>query len=219
MKFSIFNFQLSIVHNVRDSELPRGAGTAGEVTPIRAASAILLRGEPFEVLLMRRPERSSFVPGAWVFPGGALEDSDRLMAPGELETMRACAARELREETGIHTDPVSMVWTARWITPVGVPKRFDTYFFLARVAEGIEGKADETEAIELSWATPAEALRRHHDGTMSMVFPTIKTLEALAKFDSAEALLESRRGAVIPTTLPVIVTKDGQKAIVLPDEP
>ena len=39
------------------------------VTPLPAASAIVLRDEPFEVLMLRRHEKSSFVPNAWVFPG------------------------------------------------------------------------------------------------------------------------------------------------------
>jgi len=42
------------------------------LTPIPAASAIVLRDGPLEVLMMRRPARSSFVPDAWVFPGGAV---------------------------------------------------------------------------------------------------------------------------------------------------
>ncbi len=47
---------------------------AGEVlTPIPAASVIVLRDAPLEVLMLRRSEKSSFVPNAWVFPGGAIE--------------------------------------------------------------------------------------------------------------------------------------------------
>ena len=46
---------------------------AGPVlTPLPAASVIVLRDSPLEVLLLRRNEKSSFVPNAWVFPGGVV---------------------------------------------------------------------------------------------------------------------------------------------------
>src|SRR4051812_31084751 len=57
--------------NVPDKQLPRGAGSAGEVPIVPAASVILLRDDPFEVLMIRRHIKSSFVPDTWVFPGGA----------------------------------------------------------------------------------------------------------------------------------------------------
>jgi 8-oxo-dGTP pyrophosphatase MutT (NUDIX family) len=233
---------------VRDDQLPKGAGTAGEVVPIPAASVILLRGEPFEVLLMRRNERSSFVPGAWVFPGGTLDEADCRDEESEDRALRRCAVRELFEETGIWLgepfegqaaarrrllggeSPVSvldvslgpalddLVLTARWVTPVGVPKRFDTRFFLASVGSETEGTPDESEGLELLWLTPSEALRRHHEGSLPMVFPTIRTLEDLATFPDQAALVESRRGATIPVTQPVLVMEGGQKKIVIPGE-
>ena len=45
------------------------------VTPVPAASVILLRDDPLEVLMILRHEKSSFVPNAWVFPGGAVDAS------------------------------------------------------------------------------------------------------------------------------------------------
>lgn len=204
-------------HDVPDSELPAGAGTAGEVVPIPSASTIVLRGEsPFEILLMRRHERSSFVPGVWVFPGGVMEEVDRAGDP--LETMKRCALRELREETGIDVEEASrLVWTARWITPESIPKRFDTWFFLLRVDEETVAVADQQEGVEVLWITPHEALERHAAARLPMVFPTIRNIETLARSGSASGLLESRRVAVIPTTRPVLVEEDGQKKIILPE--
>jgi 8-oxo-dGTP pyrophosphatase MutT (NUDIX family) len=204
-------------HDVTDSQLPTGAGSAAEVRPVPAASTIVLRGErPFEILLMRRHEKSTFVPGAWVFPGGALEEIDR--ADDELQTMRNCAVRELREETGV-TVPSSdeLVLTARWITPVGVPKRFDTFFFLVPVPEGTTAEADQQEGVEVLWIAPADALARHAAGELSMVFPTIRNIEAIAAYPSAGELMEARRSAAIPVTRPVLVVQDGKKTIVIPE--
>ena len=145
---------------VRNDQLPAGAGTAPEVSAIPAASVLLLRDNPFEVLMIHRHEKSSFVPNAWVFPGGAVDDDDRALSDGSVvNTMRVAAVRELFEETGIWLGrtlrdvaekrrkllarqvrfgdlfaeaPIGferLVWTARWITPIGVPRRFRHVLF------------------------------------------------------------------------------------------
>lgn len=229
--------------NVRDDQLPRNAGGAAESPPIPAASVLLLRNAPLEVLMIRRHDRSTFVPSAWVFPGGAVEEGDRAVSDGtELDTMRMTAVRELFEETAVwlgaplpdvldarrdlidgrrsfaellrHSpiDTRQLVWTARWITPVGVPKRFDTYFFLALAPAEFTAAVDETEAVELRWIAPEDAI-----ASLPMVFPTLKNLEALRGFQSVAQLLDSRRDAQIPTTRPILIVDGNQKRIVLPD--
>jgi 8-oxo-dGTP pyrophosphatase MutT (NUDIX family) len=229
-------------HNVSDRQLPRGAGEAAEVPAIPAASVIVLRDSPLEVLMIRRHSKSSFVPDAWVFPGGVVEPGDHDLGDGtELGTMRIAAARELFEESGIWLgaplvdadakrrkllageitfaslidesafDLEQLVWTSRWITPVGVPRRFDTYFFLAAVGRDAVASAENVEAVEAIWIPPAEAIDK-----LQIVFPTQKNLEALTGFTSAEELLASRRGADVSTTRPVLVVEDGRKKIILP---
>ena len=169
------------------------------LTPIPSASVIVMRDGPLEVLLLRRHDGSSFVPGAWVFPGGAIE-------PGE--TPAEAGARETSEECGIRLDPGSLVLTSRWITPEGVPKRFDTHFFLAAVPRETEVSIDGREIVDSVWITPAEALVRRE---LKLVFPTIRNLEALAGFDSVDALIASRRGAVVEPIQPVLV--DGKPTL------
>ena len=167
------------------------AGTV--LTPLPAASVIVLRDAPLEVLLLRRSEKSSFVPNAWVFPGGAIEAD---------ETPAIAAARETLEEAGIALDPNALVPTSRWITPEGIPKRFDTWFFLAAIPRDTEIIIDGNEIVDWMWTAPAEALRSRD---LHLVFPTIKNLEAIASFTSADALIESRRNAVIEPVQPVLV--------------
>jgi 8-oxo-dGTP pyrophosphatase MutT (NUDIX family) len=232
-------------HEVSNDQLPRGAGDAPEVAPVPAASVILLRDSPLEVLMMRRHAKASFVPDAWVFPGGMVETSDREIGDGtEIGTMRVAAIRELFEESGIWLgaplddadekrrvllagdlpfasltreaplDLDGLVLTSRWVTPIGVPKRFDTCFFLAIAADDAVPSVDngeDGEAVEVRWITPSAAIE-----TLPIVFPTLKNLEALAGFDTAKQLLDSRRGIDIPTTRPVLVVENGKKKIILP---
>jgi 8-oxo-dGTP pyrophosphatase MutT (NUDIX family) len=170
-----------------------------ELPAIRAASVFVLRDDPLEVLLLLRNEKSSFAPSAWVFPGGAVENG---------ESERDAAARETFEETGLPLDPKTLVLTSRWITPVGAPKRFDTDFYLAAIHREAEVRIDGVEIVESMWITPAEALARRD---LRLVFPTIKNLEAIVSFDSFDALIESRRGAVIEAIQPVLV--DGKPTL------
>ena len=172
------------------------------VTPLPAASVIVLRDaepalsgvEGLEVLLLRRNAKSSFVPNAWVFPGGIVERQDA--------SIRDAAARETFEEAGVRVDPEALVPTSRWITPAGIPKRFDTWFFLAEVARDVTVTIDDGEIVESMWIAPADALARRD---LHLVFPTIKNLEALTGFASVAELIESRRGAVIDPIEPVLV--------------
>jgi 8-oxo-dGTP pyrophosphatase MutT (NUDIX family) len=216
---------------------------ASMLTPIPAASAIVLRdgpkelrdsfanpinapepwashaggrAGPLEVLMMHRHARSSFAPDVWVFPGGAVEEIDRLRAEGDLlNSMRYAAARELFEETGVSLgeplDLEKLVWTSRWITPKGSPKRFDTYFFLTLAGRDVVAVADEREAVDITWISPAEAIERSLRDDFPLVFPTLKNLEAMVGFGSVAELIESRRGARIEAIEPLLV--DGRPVL------
>lgn len=186
-------------------------GMAGPVL-IPAASVLLVRN-PFEILMILRHENRSFVPNAWAFPGGAVDLEDG--PPDELESYERAARREVREETGIeHFE--ELVLTSRWITPDGMPKRFDTWFFLARVPEAVPVTLQESEAVDYRWIHPREALSESEAGRFPMVFPTIRNLEAVSGFSTPEELLAARRGAKIEAIKPVLIIEDGRKKIVLP---
>jgi hypothetical protein len=123
----------------------------------------------------------------------------------------------LLEESSV--DPGLLTLTARWIAPAGIPKRFDTWFFLAEAGRDVRSTPQPTEATDLVWIRPSEALVRHAQGDFPLVFPTIRNLEAIGRFSSVGELIESRRHAVISVTRPVLVVSEGRKSIVLPDEP
>ncbi len=197
-----------------DEELNIG----GEPTvPRQAATIILLRGgtRSLEVLLVRRTERARFMAGVWVFPGGAVDAGE-----GEGDAAhRLAAVRELREEAGIAVaDPAGLVRFSRWITPPEITIRFDTHFFLAELTGDQPVRVDGDEIIDHRWATPAAALRAWEDEEMSLVFPTIKTLQQLGAFSSVAELLRHARGREVRPVVPHVVT-DGEVArIVLPED-
>lgn len=203
-----------------------------------AATVLLLRDTPdgIEVLMTRRSDNASFAPGAYVFPGGRIDDTDVEARPIALRrrtqsrvqlTQSIAAVRESFEELGIllarHRDgrmvsgaevaamdrstPPAMslaaqcavrglrlatdeVFTlAHWMTDRDLPKRFDVPFLVARMPEGQVPVADETEQFEPCWVRPADALSRHAQKRFFMIFPTVRTLERLAAFDTVDAVI------------------------------
>jgi 8-oxo-dGTP pyrophosphatase MutT (NUDIX family) len=167
-----------------------------------------------QVLLVRRNPEARFMPGVWVFPGGAVDASD---GDGE-EAHRAAAVRELAEEAGIALDVDELVAYSRWITPRVVPIRFDTRFYLALAPAHSPPRPDGSETIDAGWLRPQEALDRHHAGELPLVFPTIKHLESLVGYASAAEALEAARRREVKPVEPRIVGEGDSRRIVLPDE-
>jgi 8-oxo-dGTP pyrophosphatase MutT (NUDIX family) len=195
-------------------ELNRGP----ETTPRLAATVIVLRGgaEALEVLLVQRNPEARFIGGAWVFPGGAV---DRGEGEGDA-ALRSAALRELEEEAGVVlADPAELVPFSRWITPAQVKTRFDTWFFLAPLPDGAAPAVDGHEVVELRWYRPADALEASRQGELLLVFPTIKHLEQLSSFGSADALLEHARGQEIRPVQPRVLVSGETARVVLPGEP
>ena len=191
----------------------------GKATSARqAATVILLRGgaRTLEVLLVKRTPAARFMGGAWVFPGGAVDTGE-----GEGDSAhRAAAIRELREEAAIVLDdPDALVKFSRWITPAEVRTRFDTHFFLAPLPSGQEPLVDGEECVDLGWFTPAAALEAHRNEQILLVFPTIKHLEQLDAFSSADELLAYARGREVRPIQPRVVVEGEVARVLLPGEP
>lgn len=161
--------------------------------------------------MVRRSEGASFMPGVWVFPGGAL-------APGEEPA--AGAARELAEETGIALgDSTEVLPWSRWVTPEVVPVRFDTHFLVALAPPHSPPSPDGAEVADARWFTPCQALHAGEAGEIELVFPTIKNLETLLPYGSADEVLAAARQRTVEPILPRVVGTRDDHRIVLPSEP
>jgi 8-oxo-dGTP pyrophosphatase MutT (NUDIX family) len=193
-----------------DHDVPGESDPGEEVVARPAASVILLRDGPAgpEVLLVQRNPAASFMPGAWVFPGGAARRD---------EGAERCALRELSEEAAVHLEgPDALVPFSHWITPAEVSVRFDTRFFAARSPEAAEPRCDGEECVAVRWMGPSDALSAHGRGELLLVFPTIKHLERLARYASVdEALASARESKIIPVQ-PRLVFEGRAARVVLP---
>lgn len=209
------------------------------MAPRPSATVLLVRdGDPWELLMVRRPGGADFAPGAYVFPGGTVHEDDR----GLDDELRAAAVREVFEETGIllarnpNVDRVrelvdggasfpdalrqagitpdldALVMFARWITPALLRRRFDTRFYLARMPEGQSVRAQQGEIVDWRWVSPALALASPE---LTLVYATRAVLESVADTADVDALFARARALrEIPIVEPRIVqTESGWEII------
>ena len=77
---------------------------------------------------------------------------------------------------------------SHWITPASAPRRYDARFFVCDMPELQETSPDASEVASAVWISPAEALSRYKRKEWAMIDPTLRSLEALANYDSSAAL-------------------------------
>jgi 8-oxo-dGTP pyrophosphatase MutT (NUDIX family) len=107
---------------------------------------------------------------------------------------------------------------AHWITPEGMPKRFDTWFFLAAAPPEQAGAHDGKESTDSIWLSPREALAGGESGRFKLPFPTTRTLIKLGKQPNVKAALDDSSGKPIMTVTPVMTKLNGGYQLRIPRE-
>ena len=184
---------------------------------VPAATLLLLRAEPYSVLMAKRHAGLVFGANHWVFPGGRIDAVDRAAAAAWTTTdegaARHACLREAREETGIDLDPArflsALVPFARWIAPAPTPRRFDTWFFIGEATAEAVPVADGGEVVEALFVEPARMLERLARAEIDLMPPTALTLEWLAKAGSAPAALARARARIAPLVEPEVFMREG----------
>jgi 8-oxo-dGTP pyrophosphatase MutT (NUDIX family) len=127
-------------------------------------------------------------------------------------------AEVLRSEN-VCLDLRGIAYLSHWITPVGMPRRYDTRFFVALAPEGQPATHDANETVADRWMRPVEALSAQRRGEFDMVPPTIKNLEAIAEFSSPREVLDFARAlGPVPAIQPRLLERDGAIVIVVPGD-
>jgi 8-oxo-dGTP pyrophosphatase MutT (NUDIX family) len=127
--------------------------------------------------------------------------------------VEVCAAEGLRLCMG------DIYYFAHWITPEGPPRRYDTRFFVVAAPPDQRPAHDDRETIATIWVNPSAALEQQKRGELEMIFPTIKNLEAISRFDSAGELLAAAAAIdEVVTVLPRVVNDDHGIRILLPGD-
>ena len=140
--------------------------------------------------------------GSPVPPAAIHEEVDR--ARDDLMEDRIGFAEAL-DRLDCRIDGTSVEYLAHWITPIPEPRRYDTRFFAAKVHGDSTPLVDPREMTDALWTTPRDALRRCDAGSLPMVFPTIKTLEQLARYASPEEALSVVGRTRVRTIMPTLI--------------
>ena len=107
---------------------------------------------------------------------------------------------------------------AHWITPEGMPKRFDTWFFLAAAPPEQAGAHDGKESTDSIWVSPREALAGGESGRFKLPFPTTRNLIKLGKHRTVRDALDDASGKPIVTVMPVMTKENGGRQLRIPAE-
>ncbi len=144
-----------------------------------------------------------------------VEARNRLARRGE-----AWDWRPWLDEEGLVLDLGALALWSWWVTPEGQHRRFDTRFFLAAAPTGQVAEQDRVEATGVTWSRPEDALAAHERGEVTVIFPTRRNLETLARFgDVATAMRAARAGEVDQRRIvPRIVEVAGRIMVQHPDE-
>lgn len=176
------------------------------------AAAVRETFEEVGVLLACRPGGQPLAPDEWAALQPALAPWRLWLHRGERDVGALCQAFDLR------LDLRHLHYFSHWLTPPGVPKRFDTRFFTAPMPAGQRPEADRAEAVEMMWTRPADALAA---GSGYVLLPVTRcTLQELqAHPDAATAHAAAAERQDVRVTMPRRGrTRQGPR-IVLPWEP
>ncbi|MGI9289600.1 MAG: NUDIX hydrolase [Pseudomonadales bacterium] len=166
-----------------------------KVIPAPAATVVLIRdgATGLEALLLRRNAALKFAGGSWVFPGGRIDpqDYDKTAPDNVALAARNASVREAQEETGLLINATDLLYFSHWTTPPIMPKRFATWFFIARVdvdAPEVEVDGDEIHAHK--WFAPPAALEAQRAKEIALMPPTFVTLHELGACANVDAALQ-----------------------------
>ncbi|MEV6490127.1 NUDIX hydrolase [Actinoplanes sp. NPDC051633] len=142
------------------------------------------------VLLAGSPERVVGDVSDW--------EEDRAAVAGRELTMTALLAKhDLRLR-----DDLLHPWS-RWVTPEFEPRRFDTWFFVARLPQGQTARDVSGEADATQWVSPQGA------NGLTMLPPTRVTVDSLRSYPDIDSVFQAEQDAAVPVQPRIELTGDG----------
>lgn len=112
-------------------------------------------------------------------------------------------------------------YISHWTTPPFEPKRYSTRFFVAALPQGQDAVHCGGELTESCWATATDVLAAERRGDVKLIFPTVKTLESIARHSTLDSLMDWAKSCVewgITSMVPLMIERDGKMDIVLPGD-
>lgn len=123
------------------------------------------------------------------------------------------------EHFGWTLDLARFDYFARWMPKFKHERSFDTHFFLYDIGTGaVDIAVDATENTRLFWASAKDALAHAERGEISIIFPTRRNLERLARFDDFSAAQAHARATPVRTITPQVEQRETGRVLTIPDD-
>jgi 8-oxo-dGTP pyrophosphatase MutT (NUDIX family) len=151
--------------------------------------------------------------GKWFHDGPNVDVLRKEVDQGALHWSDFLRDQELRMASD------ALHYFAHWETPLSLPKRWSTRFFLAELPPGQDATHDGSELTDCRWIIAADALSLGRDGGMKLPIPTVSTLKSLSEFGSVSEVIdwaECRMTQGIERILPDERTSGGKTKYVIP---
>ena len=104
-----------------------------------------------------------------------------------------------------------------WLTPVFEPKRYRTWFFVARLPEGQLTRDVSSESSEVVWLPAAEAADEADGGTLAMLPPTYLTCLEVGSLGTVDAVVEAAAGRTVEMFTPTVEAAGDGWTLSMPD--
>ena len=192
-----------------DPALRAHADGAENLDDLRLSLAACAIREGFEesgILLARKPGASGYIDAG----------ASSALAPWrpKLNNSEAGLAEFLtRENLRLGCD--GLVPFAHWVTPVFMPKRFNTFFYLAATPVGQLGRHDGSESVDSVWINPNDAIE---DKRWTIIFPTKVNLLKLGEAKTVAQAIANAKASRIVTIEPKMIERDGKRLITIPKD-
>lgn len=105
---------------------------------------------------------------------------------------------------------------ANWVTPIGENRRYDTHFFVAAAPAGQTADGATSEAAEVAWQAPEEAIADWRDGRTMLLPPTWTQLRSIDAFGSVAEVLAAEQE--ITAITPTLYQEEGQLRVRFPGQ-
>jgi 8-oxo-dGTP pyrophosphatase MutT (NUDIX family) len=125
---------------------------------------------------------------------------------------------ELLRSHGLRVDAEELHPWARWVTPAGEVRRYDTRFFVGALPPGAVAQDVTSESSAAEWVGVGDALEQAQRGERIMLPPTLETLASLVPHATvASALAAASVRSLDPVRPRLRITNEGEVFADLPD--
>lgn len=191
---------LSCVVGLDDTEASREHNLPSGALALRVA-AVRECFEEAGILLARDAETGAPIAG----------HDDRFAAWRDRCNAGGASLVELLDAEGLVVDARDLRLFSHWLTPLGAPRRYNTWFFVAPAPDDHDGAHDDNELVDSAWVRPADALRAFACGEIDLILPTQRSLEVLVSYTTAAELW----GALPPAGHAGLAVADGSERVAL----